>query len=120
MSFIDDPRKSRKLSRWLIRIVAICLVIYLALRYIDVIGDAALSVADLFSPLILGVILAMILNVALRPIERILFARTNNPPAEENEAAVGGSDIGSSRSRDFCFYRMFDCSRTDKRPLCYR
>ena len=79
MSFIDDPRKSRKLSRWLIRIVAICLVIYLALRYIDVIGDAALSVADLFSPLILGVILAMILNVALRPIERILFARTNNP-----------------------------------------
>lgn len=29
--------------------MAICLVIYLALRYIDVIGDAALSVAVVFS-----------------------------------------------------------------------
>ena len=119
MSFIDDPRKSRKLSRWLIRIVAICLVIYLALRYIDVIGDAALSVADLFSPLILGVILAMILNVALRPIERILFARTNNPRLKKMRRPLAVV-ISVLRSRDFCFYRMFDCSRTDKRPLCYR
>ena len=78
MNFIDDPRKSRKLAHWLIRIVAVCLVIYLALRYVDVIGEAAIFIADLFSPLILGIILALILNVVMRPIEKVLFPRTNN------------------------------------------
>lgn len=78
MNFIDDPRKSRKLAHWLIRIVAVCLVIYLALRYVDVIGEAAIFIADLFSPLILGIILALILNVVMRPIEKALFPRTNN------------------------------------------
>ena len=78
MNFIDDPRKSKKLAHWLIRIVAVCLVIYLALRYIDVIGEAAVFIADLFSPLILGIILAMILNVVMRPIERVLLPGTND------------------------------------------
>ena len=78
MNFIDDPQKSRKLAHWLIRIVAVCLIIYLALRYVDVIGEAAAFIADLFSPLILGFILALILNVAMRPIEKVLFPGTNN------------------------------------------
>lgn len=78
MNFIDDPQKSRKLAHWLIRIVAVCLIIYLALRYVDVIGEAAAFIADLFSPLILGFILALILNVAMSPIEKVLFPGTNN------------------------------------------
>ena len=79
MHFIDDPKRSRKLSLWLIRIVVSCLIIYLALRYIDVVGSAVGYVADLFSPLILGIVLALILNVAMRPIERHLFAKTERP-----------------------------------------
>ena len=42
------------------------------------IGEAAAFIADLFSPLILGFILALILNVAMRPIEKVLFPGTNN------------------------------------------
>ena len=79
MNFIDDPKKSRKLSHWLIRIVITCLIIYLAIRYIDVVGAAVGYAAGLFSPLILGIILALILNVAMRPIERHLFAKTKSP-----------------------------------------
>ena len=79
MHFIDDPKRSRKLSHWLIRIVVSCLIIYLALRYIDVVGSAVRYVADLFSPLILGIVLALILNVAMRPIEGHLFAKTERP-----------------------------------------
>lgn len=79
MHFIDDPKRSRKLSHWLIRIVVSCLIIYLALRYIDVVGSAVRYVADLFSPLILGIVLALILNVAMRPIEGHLFVKTERP-----------------------------------------
>lgn len=79
MNFIDDPRKSKKLSNWLIKIVVICVVIYLALRYIDVVGRAVGFLTDLFSPIIAGIILALILNVAMRPIERHLFPNAMNP-----------------------------------------
>lgn len=76
MRFIDDPKQSKKLSLWLIRIVAACLVIYLALRYIDVVGAAVGYIVNLISPLILGFMLALILNVPLRPIEGHLFPKT--------------------------------------------
>ncbi len=79
MHFIDDPKKSRKLSHWLIRVVVSCFIIYLAIRYIDVVGSAVGYLARLFAPLILGIILALILNVAMRPIERHLFAKTTRP-----------------------------------------
>ncbi len=76
MNFIDDPGKSRKMSVWLIRIVVICLIIYLVLRYVDVVGHAVGRIVGLFSPLILGAVIAFILNVAMRPIENHLFPKS--------------------------------------------
>ncbi len=38
MNFIDDPRKSKKLSNWLIKIVVICVVIGRAVRFIVFFG----------------------------------------------------------------------------------
>ncbi len=79
MNFIDDPRKSKKMSIWLIRIVVICLIIYLALRYLNMVGTAVSFVINLLEPLIIGFILALILNVPMRPIEKKLFPDTYRP-----------------------------------------
>lgn len=79
MNFIDDPQKSKKMSIWLIRIVVICLVIYLALRYLNMVGTAVSFLANLLEPLIIGCILALVLNVPMRPIEKKLFPDTYRP-----------------------------------------
>ena len=79
MNFIDDPRKSKKMPIWLIRIVVICLIIYLALRYLNMVGTAVSFVINLLEPLIIGFILALILNVPMRPIEKKLFPDTYRP-----------------------------------------
>lgn len=63
------------MAKWTIRVVTICLLIYLGIRHIDAITDAVVWLLDLFQPLILGIVLALVLNVPMCPIERHLFQK---------------------------------------------
>lgn len=72
----DTPEKRRTISKWVIGTVTCCVLIYLGLRHISSIAQAFSWLASLARPLLIGGILALILNVPLRQWEAILRRRT--------------------------------------------
>ena len=73
--------KRKKLGRWVVGIVAVCIVIFLALQNIGAVRAALSFVSGLFLPLILGCALAMILNVPMRFFERLLWPKARKKAA---------------------------------------
>lgn len=70
------PEKKKKLSKWIIGIVAACIVIFLGLQNIDVVAGTVSWVAGLIMPLILGFAFALILNVPMRFFESHIWSKT--------------------------------------------
>lgn len=76
---LDDKNQRRQLSRWIIGVIAVCIFIFLGVRYVSVIGDVVSWMVELAGPLLGGFILALILNVPLRFIEPKLFKKHLTP-----------------------------------------
>ena len=74
MNFNSDMQK--KLAKWLIAVAAACILIYLAVQNIGTIASAVKWGFNLLSPLVLGVFIAMILNVPVHFFESHLFRKT--------------------------------------------
>lgn len=71
--FIEDENKRKTASRWIIGTVSACILVYLAIRHIQGLAMAVMWCIDIVSPLLTGLIIAVILNVPLCAIEsRIL------------------------------------------------
>lgn len=77
--FWDDEKKRRQAARWIIQVVAACLLIYLGISNINLVAGAIHWLGSLVWPVTLGAILALILNVPMRPIEKRLFPASKNP-----------------------------------------
>lgn len=73
--FFSGSKREKRASKWIIQIVTICILIYLGIRHIDAVAVAVIWLADLIEPLILGIILALVLDVPMNPIERHLFQK---------------------------------------------
>lgn len=71
----EDKEKRRQIVRWIIGIITICIIIFLGIRYIDKLASAVVWLVNLFKPLLIGVVLALFLNVPLGFIERHLFRK---------------------------------------------
>lgn len=56
----------------MIGVVTACILIYLAIRHIDMIAMGISWLIHLTSPILLGIIMALVLNVPMRPIEKHL------------------------------------------------
>lgn len=67
---------SKKISRWVIGTATVCILIYLGIRNITVVGAGLSWLLNLFYPLILGVVLALIMNVPMRFFEDHMFRKT--------------------------------------------
>ncbi|MGI5953454.1 AI-2E family transporter [Dysosmobacter sp.] len=72
----DTPERRRAISKWVIGTVTCCVLIYLGLRHISSIAQGFSWLAGLAKPLLIGGILALVLNVPLRQWEAILRGRT--------------------------------------------
>jgi len=72
---INDKLKIRKITKWLIGVVTACILIYLAIRHLDMIAAGISWLINIMFPLLLGVIMAFILNVPMRPIEKHLHLK---------------------------------------------
>ena len=68
-----NSSKMKKIAKWLIGIVAVCILIYLGVNNINVLARAVSYLFKLFGPLILGLVFALILNVPMSFFERILW-----------------------------------------------
>lgn len=73
------PEKRKKLSRWLIGIVTVCILIFLGVQNINVLANAASWLMGLIMPLILGLAFALILNVPMRFFESHILSKTKKP-----------------------------------------
>ena len=71
-----NSQRMKKLAKWLIGIVAVCILIFLGVKNISVLAKAVSYLFKLFGPLILGLVFALILNVPMGFFERILWPRS--------------------------------------------
>ncbi|MCC8191442.1 MAG: AI-2E family transporter [Ruminococcus sp.] len=71
-----SPEKRKKLSWWIIGIAAACIVIFMAVKNISSVASGVSWLAGLVMPLILGCVIALILNVPMRFFERHLWQKT--------------------------------------------
>lgn len=72
---INDKLKIRKITKWLIGVVTACTLIYLSIRHLDMIAAGISWLVNIIFPLLSGVIMAFILNVPMRPIEKHLHLK---------------------------------------------
>lgn len=66
-------------GRWILGIAAVCILIYLGVQNIGVVATAVAWVFELFTPLLLGMAFALIVNVPMRFIESHLFTKAQKP-----------------------------------------
>lgn len=71
----DDQRKRIQISRWIIGIVSICALIILGIYHIGSIAGIVSKFMDLIRPLLIGIIVALILNVPMSIAEQHLLPR---------------------------------------------
>jgi len=71
----DDLEKSRKAAKWVVGVVSACILVYLGLRHIGLVAGAVGWLVNLLKPLLLGGMLALILNVPMSMIEARLLKK---------------------------------------------
>lgn len=75
--------KRKKLSLWIVGTVAACIVIFLAVQNVGVVAKAVSFCVSLVSPLLLGLALALILNVPMRFVEAHLWRKAKKPALQK-------------------------------------
>ena len=73
---IENKQKRKLVSKWLIGIFAVCILIFLGVGHLNIIATAITWLVDLTFPLLLGAGMALVFNVPMQPIEKVLFAKT--------------------------------------------
>lgn len=66
----------KKIAKWVLGIVFFGILLYLGVRYINYVASAFLWMFNLVRPLVIGFVLALIINVPMRFIESHLFSKT--------------------------------------------
>lgn len=72
---LTDKIKFREITKWIIGVVTTCILIYLAIRHIDMIAIGISWLVNIMFPILLGLVMALILNVPMRPIENHLHIK---------------------------------------------
>lgn len=78
-----NKEQIKKISKWLIGVVTVCILIYLGVQNINAVADAVSWILGLILPLILGVFFALILNVPLRFFETHIWRKTSKPKLQK-------------------------------------
>ena len=69
----NDRKTAGRAAKWIIGIFTACILIYLSISHLDAIADAVASIFGICKPLIIGAVLAVVLNVPMSAIEKRLF-----------------------------------------------
>lgn len=72
----DTPENRRKISKWIIGVFTCCILIYLGFRHIGGIAGWISRFFSMIKPLVLGAMLALVLNVPMSFLERNLRRKT--------------------------------------------
>lgn len=72
---ITDKTKLRKITKWIIGVVTACILIYLAIRHLGMIAVGISWLVNITFPILLGIVMALVLNVPMHPIEKHLHIK---------------------------------------------
>lgn len=75
-TMFKEVLNDKKAASRLIALITCCIVIYLAIGNLDIIAKAVVWLADLVKPIIIGIILALVLNVPMAIIERKILKKS--------------------------------------------
>ncbi len=70
-----NSNNQREISKWIIGTFTCCILIYLGIRHINIVAEAISFLVSLFNPLLIGAIMALVLNVPMSNIELLLSKR---------------------------------------------
>lgn len=73
---MSEKDRQKKRAKWVICVVAVCIVIYAGVQNLSALGNAVSWLVGLTLPLILGGTIALILDVPLRSLERHFFPKS--------------------------------------------
>lgn len=73
---MEKASKNKKIAIWIIGVVTACILIFLAVQNIGVVASAVSYMAGLFAPLLIGLVMAMIINVPMRFFEGLFFKKS--------------------------------------------
>lgn len=71
-----SPEKKKKITKWVIGVVASCIVIYLGLQNIGIVAAAFSWCIGIIMPLVLGCAIALVVNVPMRFFEAHLWTKS--------------------------------------------
>lgn len=74
-----NSKKTKKISFWIIGIITTCILFFLCVQNINVVGKSIKWVINLISPLLIGCAIALILNVPMNFFESHLWKNTKKP-----------------------------------------
>jgi len=72
----DASEKRHTIGKWVVGVVTCCILIYLGFGHIGKIAGVVASLANIIKPLLIGLILALIINVPMSSIECWLHKKT--------------------------------------------
>ena len=75
---MEDEKNRKVLGKWVLILFTLCCGIYLVLSNLGDVGGAVAFVKKLLNPLIIGFILAVVINVPMSFIEKHLFAKAKS------------------------------------------
>lgn len=73
---MDTQKARREIGKWIVGVFTCCVLIFLGIRHVSSVVSAVGFLANLFSPLLIGIVLALIFNVPMRMFERLLRRKT--------------------------------------------
>ena len=77
----NDEKTRKELTKWVLTVAAVCILMYLALRHLTSIAAAVAYLADVLLPILIGVVVALVLNVPLRIFETHVFPNVKSGKA---------------------------------------
>lgn len=76
---MQDPKMQKSTIKWVLKILTLYVLVFLGIQHIAQIWMAFTWLLHLLLPLVIGVVIALIINVPLRPLEQRLFRSSKNP-----------------------------------------
>lgn len=71
----NESQTYKKVAKWIILTVSACILVYLSVRYINVIAKSIWWLIGLVLPILMGIIIALVLNIPLHFFEDKLFTK---------------------------------------------
>lgn len=70
---MQDPKMQKSTIKWILKVITLYVLVFMGIQHITQVWDALMWLLNLLLPFVIGIVIALIINVPLRPLEQHLF-----------------------------------------------